>query len=35
LERANSTKAAMIVAPLYFFTVGAVLTMSIGKSALH
>lgn len=31
LERANSVKAAMVVAPLYFFTVGAVLTMSIGK----
>jgi len=32
LERENSVKAAMIVAPLYFFTVGAVLTMSIGMS---
>lgn len=32
LERENSVKAAMIVAPLYFFTVGAVLTMSIGES---
>lgn len=31
LERENSVKAAMIVAPLYFFTVGAVLTMSIGE----
>lgn len=29
LERENSVKAAMIVSPIYFFTVGAVLTMSI------
>jgi sodium-dependent phosphate transporter len=30
LERKNSVKAAMIMSPIYFFTVAAVLTMSIG-----
>ena len=31
LERKNSVKAAMIMSPFYFFTVIAVLTMSIGE----
>lgn len=31
LERKNSVKAAMLMSPVYFFTVAAILTMSIGE----
>lgn len=31
LDRKNPVRSAMILAPFYFFTVAAVLTMSIGK----
>lgn len=33
LDRENSIKKALMISPIYFFTVTAVLTMSIGKSA--
>ena len=32
LERKNPLRAGLIISPIYFFTVAAVLTMSIGKS---
>jgi sodium-dependent phosphate transporter len=33
LERKNPIRAGLIISPVYFFTVAAVLTMSIGKSS--
>ena len=35
LERKNPVRNALYISPLYFFTVTAVLTMSIGRRPLH